>query len=145
MAVLAEGALSQYRFLPGAASSRVAPGWPKARDDGPVVRGAIWTDGLTAAEHAALSPGVPDEPDRHPDVLVVGGGLVGLATGVACREAGLGSVVVLERADRLASAASGGNGGAVSPDLHALTDPAACVAFGRASLARYRELGGRWG
>jgi len=110
-----------------------------------VVRAAIWTGGLTAAEHAALAPGVPDGLDRQPDVLVVGGGAVGLATAVACRSAGLGSVVVLEREVRLASAASGGNGGAVSPDLHALTDPAEFVAFGRASLALHRELDARWG
>ena len=109
-----------------------------------MVRAAIWTDGLSPAEHAALHPGVPDRLDRHPDVLVVGGGAVGLATGVACRAAGLGSVVVLERETRLAAAASGGNGGAISPDMHALTDPAEFVAFGRASLARYRDLDARW-
>src|SRR2546421_346452 len=119
------------------------PGWrtgEPGRDDVAVVRAAIWTGGLTAAEHAALAPGVPDGLDRQPDVLVVGGGAVGLATAVACRSAGLGSVVVLEREARLASAASGGNGGAVSPDLHTLTDPAEFVAFGRASLALHREV-----
>src|SRR5437763_6656425 len=124
------------------------PGWrtgEPGRDDVAVVRAAIWTGGLTAAEHAALAPGVPDGLDRQPDVLVVGGGAVGLATAVACRSAGLGSVVVLERDVRLASAASGGNGGAVSPDLHTLTDPAEFVAFGRASLALHRELDARWG
>jgi glycine oxidase len=110
-----------------------------------VARTAIWDDGLTAADRAALAPGVPDGLDRHPDVLVVGGGAVGLATAAAGRSAGLGSVVVLEREPRLASAASGGNGGAVSPDMHALTDPPEFVAFGRASLALHRELDARWG
>src|SRR5207248_2108301 len=51
----------------------------------------------------------------------------------------------IERAARLASAASGGNGGAIAPDVHALTDPAAFVAFGRSSLALYRELDAEWG
>jgi glycine oxidase len=109
-----------------------------------VVRAAVWGDELDGAQHAALTPGVPDGLDRRPDVLVVGGGAVGLATGVACRLAGLGSVVVLERADRLAGAASGGNGGAIAPDMHVLTDSPEFVAFGRASLARYRELDALW-
>jgi glycine oxidase len=105
---------------------------------------AVWADALSPAHHAALTPGVPDRLDRRPDVLVVGGGVVGLVTAVACRAAGLGRVVVLEREPRLAPAASGGNGGALAPDMHALTDPAAFVAFGRASLARYRELDALW-
>ncbi len=100
-----------------------------------MVRAAVWEEGLSAAERAALGPGVPAELNRRPDVLVVGGGVIGLATAVACRLAGLGSVVVVERAERLASAASGGNGGAIAPDMHALTDSAEFVTFGRASLA----------
>src|SRR5881227_3169274 len=75
-----------------------------------MVRTAVWWDGLREAEHAALRPGLPDRLDRRPDVLVVGGGAVGLATGVAFRDAGLGSVVVLERADRLAGPAGTGTG-----------------------------------
>jgi glycine oxidase len=104
----------------------------------------VWADRLDAAGWAALHPGVPDGLDRRPDVLVVGGGLVGLATAVACRRAGLGRVVVLERAERLAPAASGGNGGAIAPDMHVLTDSADFVAFGRGSLAWYRQLDGEW-
>ena len=113
-------------------------------EDCGVVRAAVWEEGLSAAERAALGPGVPAELNRRPDVLVVGGGVIGLATAVACRLAGLGSVVVVERAERLASAASGGNGGAVAPDMHALTDSAEFVAFGRASLALYRRLDDEW-
>jgi glycine/D-amino acid oxidase-like deaminating enzyme len=77
-------------------------------------------------------------------VLVVGGGMVGLATAVACRRAGLGRVVLLERAARLAGEASGGNGGAIAPDMHTFTDPAPFVAFGRSSLAAYRQLDEEW-
>jgi glycine/D-amino acid oxidase-like deaminating enzyme len=113
-------------------------------EDCGVVRAAVWEEGLSAAERAALGPGVPAELNRRPDVLVVGGGVIGLATAVACRLAGLGSVVVVERAERLASAASGGNGGAIAPDMHALTDSAEFVAFGRASLALYRRLDDEW-
>jgi glycine oxidase len=109
-----------------------------------MVDAAVWTDELTDAERAALRPAAPDRLERHPDVLVVGGGAVGLATAVACRAAGLGSVLVLERGERLAAAASGGNGGAVAPDMHTLTDSVEFVAFGRASLRRYRELEAAW-
>ena len=110
-----------------------------------MVRAAVWTDELTDGDRAALSPGVPADLPRRPDVLVVGGGVIGLATAVACRDAGLGSVVVLEREDRLAPAASGGNGGSIAPDMHALTDPPEFVAFGRASLRRHVELADRFG
>src|SRR5436305_78104 len=101
-----------------------------------VVRAAVWTDELTGADRAALSPGVPADLPRRPDVLVVGGGVVGLATAVACRDAGLGSVVLLEREERLASAASGGNGGSIAPGVGALADPPGVGVFGRARLRR---------
>jgi glycine oxidase len=113
-------------------------------DDGGVLPTAVWEEALSAAERATLSPGVSAALNRRPDVLVVGGGVVGLATAVACRRAGLGSVVVVERAERLASAASGGNGGAIAPDMHALTDDAEFVAFARASHDLYRRLDQEW-
>lgn len=105
----------------------------------------MWDDRLDAGQRAALCLGTPDDLNRRPDVLVVGGGAVGLSVGVACRRAGLGSVVVLEQADRLASSASGANGGAIAPDMHLLTDGAEFVAFGRASRELYRELDAEWG
>jgi glycine oxidase len=113
-------------------------------EDGAVVRAAVWAGELSAAERAALAPGVPEGLNQRPDVLVVGGGLIGLATAVTCRRAGLGSVVVVEQAERLASGASGGNGGAIAPDLHVLTDSPEFVALGRASLAAYRRLDAEW-
>jgi glycine/D-amino acid oxidase-like deaminating enzyme len=112
--------------------------------DGGVLPTAVWEQDLSPAERALLGPGVPAALHRRPDVLVVGGGVVGLATAVACRRAGLGNVVVVERAERLASAASGGNGGAIAPDMHALTDGAEFVAFARASHALYRRLDREW-
>jgi glycine oxidase len=84
-----------------------------------------------------------EDLDRRPDVLVVGGGVVGLAVALFCRKAGLGRVQLIE-ADRLASAASGGAGGALAPELHQLTDPPAFVALARSSLALYRQLVQEW-
>ena len=90
-----------------------------------------------------LDPGASLELDRRPDVLVVGGGVMGLAAALFCREAGLGRVLLIE-ADRLASAASGGAGGALAPELHHLTDPPAFVALARSSLTLYRQLAQEW-
>jgi glycine oxidase len=105
----------------------------------------VWDGRLTADERAALRPGGPEGVGRRPDVLVVGGGAIGLAVAVACLRAGLGSVVVLERESRLAAAASGANAGAIAPDMHLLTDSAEFVAFGRASRELYREWDAEWG
>ena len=107
------------------------------------VQGTLWASTVDAADQAALDPGVPADLDRHPEVLVVGGGVIGLATAVCCRRAGVGRVLVIEAA-RLAAAASGGAGGALAPELHQLSDPPAFVALARASLALYRELDQDW-
>ena len=107
------------------------------------MQGTLWASTADPADWDALDPGVPGELDRRPDVLVVGGGVVGLATAVCCRRAGIGRVLVVE-AGRLAGAASGGAGGALAPELHQLSDPPAFVALARASLALYRELDHDW-
>jgi glycine oxidase len=109
----------------------------------PTGRQTLWSATLDPADHAALDPGVPDDLDRHPDVLVVGGGVIGLATALFCGRAGLGRVLVIE-AQRLAAAASGGAGGALVPELHQLSDPPAFVALARSSLALYRRLDQEW-
>ena len=103
------------------------------------MQGTVWASTVDPADQAALDPGVPADLDRHPDVLVVGGGVIGLATAVCCRRAGIGRVLVIEAA-WLAAAASGGAGGALAPGLHQLSDPPAFVALARASLALYRQL-----
>jgi len=107
-------------------------------------RRTIWETSLSSAEREALSPGRPDDLDHTPDVLVVGGGIVGLTIATACRQAGLGRVVVLEQEQRLASAASGGNAGAIAPDMHRLTDGPEFVAFGRAAREVYRRWDAEW-
>jgi sarcosine oxidase subunit beta len=103
----------------------------------------LWADTLDPADRALLDPGVPADLDRRPDVLVVGGGVIGLATAVFCRRTGLGRILVIEAA-RLAAGASGGAGGALVPELHRLSDPPAFVALARASLDRYRQLDQEW-
>lgn len=107
-------------------------------------RRTVWDTTLSDAEFRALRPGLPDDLDRAPDVLVIGGGIVGLAVATACRQAGLGRVVVLEQQERLASGASGGNAGAIAPDMHLLTDGPEFVRFGRASREVYRRWDAEW-
>jgi glycine/D-amino acid oxidase-like deaminating enzyme len=106
---------------------------------------SFWQHRLGPDEKAALRPDRPAGLWRNPDVLVVGGGVIGLAVAAACVRAGLGQVVVLERESRLASAASGSNAGAIAPDMHLLTDSAEFVAFGRTSRGLYREWDADWG
>jgi glycine/D-amino acid oxidase-like deaminating enzyme len=108
-----------------------------------LVQGTLWASTVDPDDLAALAPGVPADLDRHPEVLVVGGGVIGLATAVYCRRAGTGRVLVIEAA-RLAAAASGGAGGALIPELHQLSDPPAFMALARASLALYRQLDQDW-
>jgi glycine/D-amino acid oxidase-like deaminating enzyme len=99
----------------------------------------LWSSTVDAADRAALDPGVHDDLDRRPDVLVIGGGVIGLATALFCGRAGLGRVLVIE-ARHLAAGASGGAAGLPVPELHRLGDPPAFVAFARSSLALYRRL-----
>ena len=60
------------------------------------VGSAIWRDQLTGQERTTL--GRTDGPvdGQHPDILVVGGGILGVATAAACHQAGLGSVLLIE-------------------------------------------------
>jgi glycine oxidase len=105
---------------------------------------SFWDERLSTGEDAALHPGLPADLVHNPDILVIGGGAVGLAVANACVRAGLGRVVVLEHQSRLASAASGSNGGAIAPDLHLYTDSPEFLAFGRASRRLYEELNAEW-
>jgi len=103
------------------------------------VDGAIWRDQLTAAERAALGRGHGSIPDRRPDILVVGGGIMGTATAAACVEAGLGSVLLIETG-RLGTGATGGATGLLIPEPHRWSDPEPLVDLEQASLERWREL-----
>jgi glycine oxidase len=104
---------------------------------------ALWPEQLSDQERAWLDPGVPEQLDRRPDVLVVGGGILGVATAVACTQAGLGSVVVLE-GDRLGSGASGGAAGQLMPEAHLGVDLPVLVHLARLSLAAWQNLERTW-
>lgn len=105
--------------------------------------GRFWPEELSAQELAALDPGVSDGLNRRPDVLVVGGGVVGVHTAVACERAGLGSVVLIER-DRIGSGATGGAGGLLSADTLAGTYPPLYVSLGKASIKLWWEFQESW-
>jgi glycine/D-amino acid oxidase-like deaminating enzyme len=105
----------------------------------PVLRRRVWDDLISREELAALDTGIGTHLARRPDVLVVGGGILGIATAFACQRAGLGEVQVVERAT-LGAGATGGAAGLLVPDAHQGTDPAALVALGRASLKLWWEL-----
>jgi glycine oxidase len=103
----------------------------------------VWRDTAGEAVLAALEPGVPSDLDTHPDVLVVGGGVVGLATAALCTRAGLGRVLLVER-DRLAAGASGRAAALLTPEAHVWTDPRPFVDLGRQSLRLLRALDDEW-
>jgi glycine oxidase len=104
---------------------------------------AVWPGLLSEEERKWLDPGQPPNLPRRPDVLIVGGGIVGIATAVACVRAGFTSVVVLER-DRLGAGASGGAAGLLMPEAHVGVDPPFMVDFGRQSLIAWKELEQTW-
>jgi glycine/D-amino acid oxidase-like deaminating enzyme len=104
---------------------------------------AIWPDQLLESERGRLHPGIPAALDRAPEVLVVGGGILGCATAAACVQAGLGSVVLVER-DTLGAGASGGAAGLLLPEAHVGVDPPEFVAAMRQSLVAWRELQATW-
>src|SRR5437762_3106096 len=99
----------------------------------------IWRDRLTAEERAQLGRGAGSISLTRPDILVIGGGIAGVATAAACHEAGLGSVLLIE-AGRLGSGATGGAAGLLTPEIHEWSDPEPFVELARASLDRWSQL-----
>jgi glycine oxidase len=108
-----------------------------------LVETAIWLDQLTAAERAELGRGAGSIPVPHPDLLVVGGGIAGVATAAACYQAGLGSVLLIE-AGHLGSGATGGATGLLTPEIHEWSDPEPFVDLARASLGQWAQLEQTW-
>ena len=74
----------------------------------------VWDDLASPEDLAALDP--PHGFEARPDVLVVGGGAIGLCIAVACGALGM-SVFLVERG-RLAEGASGRAAGGLAPDAH---------------------------
>jgi glycine/D-amino acid oxidase-like deaminating enzyme len=103
------------------------------------VTGAIWRDQLTPDERAVLGRADGDVAGARPDVLVVGGGIVGVTTAFACADAGLGEVLLIETG-RLGAGATGGATGLLIPEPHQWSDPEPFVDLERASLERWRDL-----
>lgn len=103
------------------------------------VEGAIWRDQLTDAQRARLGRDAGMIADPRPDVLVIGGGILGVAIAAAIRDAGLGSVQLIE-AGRLGAGATGGATGLLIPEPHQWSDPETFVEMERASLERWRYL-----
>lgn len=101
----------------------------------------IWDDLATPEDLAALDPPPPPDWDHTLDVLVVGGGVVGLAVAAECTRQGM-SVVLVER-ERLAAQASGRAAGGLSPDGHPECGEA-WQDLARSSLALHRELDAEW-
>ena len=109
------------------------------RHDVPVgSEGRWWPEQLEPYESAVLG-GTGDRGDPHPDVLVVGGGIVGVAVARALEAAGVGSVTLVER-DALGSGATGGAAGLLTPEPHVGVDLDALVELGRKSLDGWRRL-----
>jgi glycine oxidase len=103
----------------------------------------IWRDRLTAEERAQLGRGAGTISLPRPDILVIGGGIAGVATAAACHDAGLGSVLLIE-AGRLGSGATGGAAGLLTPEIHEWSDPEPFVDLARASLELWGELEQTW-
>jgi glycine oxidase len=104
---------------------------------------AVWRDQLTAAERAELGRGAGTVAHPRPDILVVGGGIAGVATAAACQQAGLGSVLLIE-SGRLGAGATGGAAGLLTPEIHEWSDPEPFVDLARTSLERWGELERSW-
>jgi glycine/D-amino acid oxidase-like deaminating enzyme len=103
------------------------------------VQSAIWRDQLTSDERAALGREDAEVAGSRPDVLVIGGGIMGVATAAACLEIGIDSVLLIETG-RLGAGATGGATGLLIPEPHQWSDPEPFVDLERASLERWRDL-----
>lgn len=101
--------------------------------------GTIWRDQLTDDHLACLGRDAGLVADRRPDLLVIGGGMIGVAIAAALQEADVGSVQLIE-AGRLGSGASGHATGLLIPEPHQWSDPETFVDLERASLHRWRYL-----
>ena len=108
-----------------------------------VAETAVWRDRLSGQERAQLGRGGGVLSEQRPDILVVGGGIIGVAAAAACHAAGLGSVLLIE-AGRLGSGATGGAAGLLTPEIHEWSDPEPFVELARHSLELWDELEQTW-
>lgn len=119
------------------ARSTVGPGAAKlVAVTGPGER--FWPTELDESERSVVQDG-RGSFDARPDVLVVGGGILGVLTAWACTTAGLGAVQLVEAA-QLGDGATGGSAGLLQPEPHQGSDPDSLVDVARRSLTRWKEL-----
>jgi glycine/D-amino acid oxidase-like deaminating enzyme len=102
----------------------------------------IWDDIASSGDLAALAPTRPSTLPSRVDVLVVGGGVIGLAVAAFCTRSGL-DVLLVEREQRLATCASGRAAGGLSPDAHPELGSRWREAA-RRSLELHRRLDAEW-
>src|SRR6266699_3572910 len=86
------------------------------------VTGAIWREQLTPEQRASLGRDAGTIARSRPDLLVIGGGILGVAIASSLHDAGLGSVQLIE-AGRLGDGATGGATGLLIPEPHQWSDP----------------------
>src|SRR5258707_5229831 len=86
------------------------------------VTGAIWREQLTSDQRAMLGRGAGTIANPRPDVLVIGGGILGVAVAASAHDAGLGSVQLVE-AGRLGAGATGGATRLLMPEAPPRSDP----------------------
>ena len=98
----------------------------------------FWAVDLDEEQLAVLARG-QGQLSFTPNLLVVGGGILGVLTALACEQAGLGPVQLIERSG-LGSGATGGSAGLLQPEPHQGSAPAPFVDLGRISLQRWRDL-----
>lgn len=101
-----------------------------ATDSLPGRHASLWSTDVEAEAHPPLTG------ELQVDVVVVGGGIVGMTTALLCKEAGR-SVAVLE-ADRVASGTTGGTTGKVTSQ-HDLFYATAIEELGEAAARRYAD------
>lgn len=104
----------------------------------PIACRPIWETLLDPAQRQELTPGHEDLPPR-PDVLVVGGGIVGLSIAMQLAQCSVGQVLLVEQ-DELAGGASRANGGGLFAGQIRSTFPEAFRTLGLES----REMFAAW-
>lgn len=101
--------------------------------------GPPWGAQLSTEDLAALDPGAAEGLLARPDVLVVGGGIVGLAAAAACARSGLGSVLVVEQGT-LGSQTTGASAGLLLPEAHRRDRSPGFFELARASFSSWLSL-----
>src|SRR5258706_1827408 len=103
------------------------------------VTGAIWREQLTSDQRAMLGRGAGTIANPRPDVLVIGGGILGVAVAASAHDAGLGSVQLVE-AGRLGAGATGGATRLLIPPTPQWSGPGTIFDIESARLQRRRDL-----